>query len=687
MCVVGCCCSWRDEASGKEIPLLSVLKVHQLLDRLRERTAAKLLHLPPPLTETGGPGPPAASLPNTIPAAEFLSPPLDQILLAALERRRSASKRSNESAGAAASEAVKDPTHGRHSSVSADQEGIQKQEETDIPVGGLDGEETKDRSNQTANCAALQTGDSECDVGEEDSAHEQHDTTDPCCQWATCSKESGLRRQNRNISNSRFSPYYPLGEAFVRRAIRAYGGCPLCCTGACGGALRRADQRHGVFGDSAQGNSDSCKTEGLWGSPAPLVQPGGCAKSWGTPVGDVGTTDGELTHSGGAVQTDSAGEAGDSALCGLSRSQSHTGDLTTGANDASKMDSPLQQQLSRKDLAKKQSGVCTRTRGNTSHTSSTSSGQQLFKGNRPKKSNATAGAQAHTRLVPPLSLHDNRGFRRSAWDALQTSLCEILAEAEADDGVQAGGAGSREGINRDCRAIRPRKPPPLTPAEARMLLVVLQSKLGYVGDLRELPLSAVKNYPYEVAGVEAAVREELLTPQLGPPPVPLAVPPAPSMQRLRMQQAALETSLQQEQNVHVYPFSASSANSADKLVVNGWGWLPLFLCLQVSPFVVTEATVQSISVKDRRRHTLECADITSAGPTETSRSSLGEKDGSSGDGGWDTPDEDEAGGGGSLLADTHPVRLRIEVNRRLRHSASHGLPQAEKQNEPPTHIW
>ncbi|CDI87079.1 amine oxidase, flavin-containing domain-containing protein, putative [Eimeria praecox] len=672
--------SWSDEASGKEVPFLSVLKVHQLLDRLRERTAAKLLHLPPPLTEAGGAGPPAASLPNTIPAAEFLAPSLDELLAASLDRKRSASRRNNENAGPAAAEAVVDPTGKRH--LPTIQEDLPKQ--NDCPCSGLDGEDTEEHSSDQANPTALQSGDSGCAVVEEDAAHGQHDASDPCCQWAPGSKESGLRKQNRSISNSRFSLYYPLGEAFVRKAIRAYGGCPLCCTGACGGASRRVDERHGTTGGAADGSGDSCRREGLWGSPAPLVQPGGCGKTLETPIGDAGATDGELTYVGGALQIDPAGGANEAAHCSLSRSQPYTGDLASDGKDPCKADSALQQQLTRKELAKRPSGVCTRARGSTAHSSSTSNGQQILKGSRPKKSSTTTGAHAHTRLVPPLSLHDNRGFRRSAWDALQVSLCEILAEAEADEGAQSVGANSRESINRDCRALKPRKPP-LTPAEARMLLVVLQSRLGYVGDLRELPLSAVKNYPYEVAGVGASLREELLAPQLGPPPVPLSVPPAPSMQRLRMQQAALEASLQQEQHVHAYPFSASTASSADKLVVDGWGWLPLFLCLQVSPFVVTEATVQSISVKDRRRHILECPGTTPARPMGTSRISPGDRDDPVGDDDCDKQDE-EATHDGSFL-DTHPVRLRVEVNRRLRHNTSHGLPQAEKQDEPPTHIW
>lgn len=648
--------------------------MHQLLDRLRERTAAKLLHLPPPLTEAGGPGPSAAPLPNTIPAADFLAPSLDQLLVASLDRRRSTSMCSiNDTAGVAQPEDITDPTDNCHVSVPALQEDLPKHAVYTFNATG--GEANKGQSSQHANPKAFMRGDSGCEVGEEDIADEQHDITDPCCQWAPGSKDRGVSKLNRSISNCRYYSYYPLGQAFVRRAIRAYGGCPLCCTGACGGASRRFDEKHGISGGLSEGNDSSSKREGLWGSPAPLVQPGCSAKALVTPLGDARATDGELTRGGGALQMNSVGEI----IC-------KTRELAADGKGACKLDSDIQQQLTRKDLTKRQSGVCTRTRGNSVHSGSTTNGQQLMKGSRPKKSNTTAGTQAHARLVPPLSLHDDSGFRRSAWDALQASLFEILAEAEADEGLHTGGSSSKDGVNRDCRALRPRKPPAITPAEARMLLVVLQSRLGYVGDLRELPLSAVKNYPYEVAGIGPALREVLLTPQLGPPPVPLAVPPAPSMQRLRMQQAALETSLQQEQNVHVYPFSASTANAADKLVVDGWGWLPLFLCLQVSPFVVTEATVQSICVMDRRRHIQGCRNIASSSPVEESRASLGTKDDSSGDGGCDTHDE-EASGDGAFLADTHPVRLRVEVNRRLRHTASHGLPQAEEQNEPPTHIW
>ncbi|CDJ63353.1 amine oxidase, flavin-containing domain-containing protein, putative [Eimeria necatrix] len=671
--------SWNDENSGKEIPFVSVLKVHQLLDRLRERTAAKLLHLPPPLTPGGSVGPPAASLPNTIPAAEFLSPSLDQILLAALKRERSVCNAKTTSPSTL--EEVTDNTGRRQLGHSGFHKQAVKQETIGVP-----------RRSSSENCengpssSAPPTDQRGFESEEEQRATEQHDPTDPCCHGVPGTKGKSL---HQHISPSRFSLYYPLGDAFVRRAIRAYGGCPLCCTGVCGGIQRKADEKATPVVAGAE-DIESRKGR-IWGPTATLVPPAGYAKTSKTPTADAVGIDVESADAGGFAQLSSGGHD-DKAITTSENNQRCAGDIGTENRYAGELDSAPQQPSPRKDWTKRQSGVCTRTRGSAS-SSSNSTGQPGLKISRPKKCSTAGGAYTQTRLVPPLSLHDNRGVRRSAWDALQISLCEILAEAEAEEGLLTCSTGNKEASIKDCRVVRHRNSPPLTPTEARMLLVVLQSRLGYVGDLRELPLSAVKNYPYEIAGVGPALREQLLNPQLGPPPVPLVVPPPPSMQRLRMQQSSLEAALQQEQNVRVYPFSASSANSADKLVVDGWGWLPLFLCLQVSPFVVTEATVQSICVKEGRTRTSEYGGIVSSDPVEALKNPLGKKSdspagvtrGTSGDN--FTAPEEEGDCGRSLLTETHPVRLRVEVNRRLRHSASHGLPQAEKQEEPPTHVW
>lgn len=675
--------SWYDEVSGRELPFFSVLKVHQLLDRLRERTAAKLLHLPPPLTPAGGSGPPSASLPNTIPAAEFLSPSLDQILLAGLSRQRQAKKNNR----------CKDTTTPAigTSDLTTPASGSTAAQSRNTKAGSLCSPRSFDSGKDSCPPSpSLLRGDrNEANVGEDIAT--AHDTRDPCCCGAVVAREGVPHRHSKGISACQFGQYYPLGSSLVRRAIKAFGGCPLCCTGSCGGAPRYIEDKQTSAGGAAEGEGDSPKRGVFWGSPAPLVPFGGCEKAPEGPTLEATLASVESSSVRGVPPGETRSETGD----GVSSSRTHNTVLPCGGDgvgedkDAAEGISALQASP-RKDCRKRHPRGCSRTRTGTS--SSSNSVQPVLKGNRPKRSSAATAAHVQTRLVPPLSLHDNRGFRRSAWDALEISLCELLAEAEADDGGPSACASSKEG-SRDCRLSRPRKASLLTPAEVRMLLVVLQSRLGYVGDLRELPLSAVKNYPYEIAGVGAALRQQLLKPRLGAPPVPLAVPPPPSVQRLRMQQAALEMSLQQEQRVQVYPFSASAASSADKLVVDGWGWLPLFLCLQVAPFIVTEATVQSICVRQQIQSGEPIfAAASSSAPFRAPEGPRG-ADGRAGagsqseeEGGKYLSFEDEDADWGPL-ARTHPVRLRVEVNRRLRHCTSHGLPRAEAQEEGPTHVW
>ncbi|KAL8271946.1 hypothetical protein Esti_004070 [Eimeria stiedai] len=667
--------TWFDEASGRELPFLSVLKVHELLDRLRERTAAKLLHLPPPLTASGGPGPPSASLSNTVPAAEFLSPPLDQVLRAALKRQRAAKKRGDGAEGTT-SLAVGDSDKALATIPSFMQSKGMGEEFLDTPEVVASPSSDSPRVPTTCRPASSSVDEFPEDVS---LALLQHDTSDPCCSWAaTGARGKSSQFLRRGISACRFEHYYPLGNSFVRKAIRAFGGCPLCCTGGCGGASRVIEGKQiSASGVDDNGDESHCARRLLlWGSPAPRS-----AFQEGVKEADAAQSE-SLAADGGALQssvTHSTGASGD--IVDLNtwsdsarREEVLSAEDAMDGNKGSKEEGLARLQPSpRKECKRQQSRRCSRTSGATCSHSNNGTGESVLKSNRLKKS-STTGAQAETRLVPQLSLHDNEGVRRSAWDALEISLCEVLAEAEAEEAGSSVGGGCKEGT-RDCRPHKPRRLFLLSPAEARMLLVVLQSRLGYVGDLRELPVSAVKNYPYEVAGVGNALRKQLLTPQLGAPPVPLVVPPPSSLQRLRMQQAAMEPALQQEQRAHVHPFCASAASSADKLVVDGWGWLPLFLCLQVIPFVVTDAVVQSIHIKQTGLW----------GGSSVPRVSVAGQGDAPDDGSMASTDDDDEDA--KVLAKSHPVRLRVEVNRRLEYRASHGLPQAAEQQERPAHVW
>ncbi|KAL8455779.1 hypothetical protein Emag_000353 [Eimeria magna] len=660
--------SWFDEASGRELPFLSVLKVHELLDRLRERTAAKLLHLPPPLTASGGPGPPSASLSNIIPAAEFLSPSLDQILRAALIRQRGGERRGDGGEG------------GARSAVGDSDEALAAISFLTKSKGR--GEEYSNTPEVIASpSAASRRACSGVDEASENVslALLQHDTSDPCCSRASsASRKNNCQSLQRGISPCRFEHYYPLGNTFVRKAIRAFGGCPICCTGTCGGANRIVEGKQiPAAGVDEQGDASHCARRLLfWGEPAPLFvfQEGG--KKADAAQFESHTVDGSALQLGLTHPTGASSDAGDLNTCGGSarREDVMAAEGTLDGNKGSSEEALVRVQPSlRKECKRQQSRRCSRTGGSTCSRSNNGAREPALKCNRLRKS-STAGAQAETRLVPQLSLHDNEGIRRSAWEALEISLCELLAEAEADEGGLSLGVGCKEGT-KDCRPQKPRRFSLLSPAEARMLLVVLQSRLGYVGDLRELPVSAVKNYPYEVAAVGSALRRQLLTPQTRAPPVPLVVPLPSSLQRLRMQQTAMDPVLQQEQRAHVHPFCASAASSADKLVVDGWGWLPLFLCLQVIPFVVTDAIVQSIHIKKAGSWGLTCIPgVSVAGKDETF------DDGSLAC----TDDEDEEA---EALSKSHPVRLLVEVNRRLEYRASHGLPQAAEQQERPAHVW
>lgn len=650
---------------------MSVLKVHQLVDRLRERTAAKLLHLPPTLRSGSGPGPPSASLPNTVPAAEFLSPSLDQILLSALEKTRRLTKASATETNSAMKDFCYPLYHPDGTEVSAlESSGPLTQKEGLCPRMGSPVLKRLEDSNDVE--------------PRENVIMMQHDPRDPCCCWALSAKETGPRLERRGISGCRFGRYFPLGSRFVRRVIKAYGGCPTCCLGICGGTLHDSEDQQ-VYGcNAAEKTVNGVKAGGFWGLPAPSLPPGGAESVFG----ETAASDGGLAVLGPDALADAESESGGASVFSKAHVQRpHLAGASEGREVAKDV---FELQRSAQKNWKRQPRSCSRSR-KASFSSGTSSRQPVLRGTRIKKSGGAGSSQPQTRLVPPLSLHDNRGFRRSAWNALEASLCELLAEAESEE-WGASGSGSNKESNKEARLVRPQSAPVLTPAEARMLLVVLQSRLGYVGDLRELPVSAVKHYPYEIAGVGAALRQQLLKPRMGAFPVPISVPPFPSLQRLRMQQVALEMSLQQEKRVHVYPFSANAASSSDKLVVDGWGWLPLFLALQVSPFVLTGATVQSICVRQQCRPQYFACDSAAApaasveGRREASLANCLASTSKQTDGDSVSHDEREMKHE-AVFEDTHPVRLCVEVNRRLKHCASHGLPQAEEQHDTPTHVW
>lgn len=678
------CLSWYDEATGTEVPFYSVLRVHQLLDRLRERTAAKLLHLPPPLTSSGEPGPPSASLSNTIPAAEFLSPSLDEILLSAFNERRGAEVSTfkglgtpdNDSQGKSICSSgllSADNITTEIGDVSALQRPDCVEESTLFLRAWSEKHSHKEKACKSVSLALL-----------------QHDTSDPCCCWTASTKDRGLRHQGRGISACAFDQYYPLGNEFIRKAIKAFGGCPLCCSGSCGGTARFTEGKQALANSDVGEENDCLKRETFWGSPAPVVLQSGRGTV------DAVSSETSAAHkisssSGGPASGEASGDTGNPThTCRTRRQPTPSTDKSKERNKRPCDDFAALQSSPQENCRRQQSRRCSRLQNHTTYDrSSSSSGQPLLKGIRARKSSSAAGPQALARLVQPLSLHDNRGFRRSAWDALEASLCELLAEAEAEEGSPSYVSGKESSSN--CRASRPRRLSLLSPAEARMLLVVLQSRLGYVCDLRELPVSAVKNYPYEIAGVGAALRRLLLKPKTGPPPVPLSVPLPPSVQRLRMQQAALEMALQQEQRVNVYPFSASAASAADKLVVDGWGWLPFFLSVQVSPFVITEATVKAIHIRQACQSTLPSFPCSLDRELEDKAFKIAGTVSSGGDledGGevHHSSDIEDDGDWGSF-ANSHPVRLRVEVNPRLHYSASHGLPQASGEQNPPTHVW
>ncbi|PFH36418.1 hypothetical protein BESB_046100 [Besnoitia besnoiti] len=318
----------------------------------------------------------------------------------------------------------------------------------------------------------------------------------------------------------------------------------------------------------------------------------------------------------------------------------------------------------------------------------------------------------------------------------------------------------------------------LTEQELRMLFVQLQSRLGYVGDLREQSISALKNFPFEVAvlseqgrervALSSASREARLEhphPPAGsgvsrssstslsasravwsssaflPSGAPASAPPLPSPQSLqtpmsssrapfgqqqipvrlsaastaggdvhaytagldaaaerapgvpssacgddgepaevgarraaplplirhfpmplmasalRTQQQHLLYTLQREQQTpgpRVNPFNAWTASGADKIVVEGWNFLPAFLALQVHPFILTGAAASLVEVcmPDGEKRPHAEADASRSGAEEAEARQDAE---------W-------------------PVRVRLQVHpAAVAFNRSHGLPTKRAQ--------
>lgn len=324
---------------------------------------------------------------------------------------------------------------------------------------------------------------------------------------------------------------------------------------------------------------------------------------------------------------------------------------------------------------------------------------------------------------------------------------------------------------------------PLTEAELLMLMVHLQSRLGYVGDLAEQSISALKNFPFEVAVLKEAPKKRLglflpvkdqvrasspscpfgsssvLTafPEAEAPacrsagagslrtcclcdqPVPgscfhkgkeegtgsekesipgsphavscvlnrsphcsprdaffMSFLPSPlplirspplrwSSSFVRTQQQHLVHALQREQQhpgPRVVPFNASTANSADKVVVEGWAWLPAFLALQVHPYILTQAAAVQVKVKDEveedgdREHEGKSADVlegrgsTGESAEERPEQGLGRSDGEN-ETVHNTRAEFQEDTGAS---EAWPVCVRVRVNdKELGFTRSHGL--------------
>lgn len=480
--------SWFDEASGEALSTSSILRVHEVAERIRERAAAKLLHVPLSLSN------PEASnavylLSSARTAAEVFAPSLKEKLSGS---RPAAGEETNEKLSGGASRSA--------GGAAAEEEGLSSEDGTSL-VEGRRGEAPEESEEESLglNC---------------------HDARDPCCQLAGKKGSAGRgggfsalkeksQPQQRGISASRFDAYYPLGEAFVRRAIRAFGGCALCCSGKCGGG----------FAPLPQGRS-------AW---RPRLR-------------------------SGAPGNSSAGESRSSVA-------------ESSSPPCSVEDCPLQAEAA-----------------SSSYPGSKARRQALTK---------------VRRLVAATSLHDDWSIRRSAWQVLEECLFELCAEGEE----QTRETASSPLLHNSQNTRQPNGAFPLrglSPLEARMLVVVLQSRLGYVCDLRELPASVLKHYPHALSPLPQG--EQLCSlekPSRLPPLVPLSVPLPSGPQRLRAQSLALEAQLASERRVAVASFGVLSKTAAHKLVVDGWYWLPLFLALQVVPCILTEALVRQVRVEER----------------------------------------------------------------------------------------
>ncbi|CBZ51965.1 amine oxidase, flavin-containing domain-containing protein [Neospora caninum Liverpool] len=366
------------------------------------------------------------------------------------------------------------------------------------------------------------------------------------------------------------------------------------------------------------------------------------------------------------------------------------------------------------------------------------------------------------RPAPPFALEDTSGQTKAP----------VGNEADAVAGPAEKGRGKA--------GARPRGSTfPLTDQEMRMLFVQLQSRLGYVGDLREQSVSALRNFPFEVAVLAHRGHDRLAARSCGPlspessgpsedassslsqvlpfgaavaapsasPPSSLPLPaagsvvlssqssarlpqardadaPAPAqslLQRpgslpfcaalrgngegdgkrtaqteevqslleppavaqetsrgslqgthvaepmsllrpfpmyqssaaLRAQQQQLVYTLQREQQQpgpRVNPFNAWTASGADKIVVEGWNFLPAFLALQVHPFILTGAVADFVEVAQPREEATGKTDCKADETLETEAS-------------W-------------------PVRVRVKAHpAAVEFTKSHGLPTTRRRKE------
>ncbi|PHJ25927.1 amine flavin-containing domain-containing [Cystoisospora suis] len=363
---------------------------------------------------------------------------------------------------------------------------------------------------------------------------------------------------------------------------------------------------------------------------------------------------------------------------------------------------------------------------------------------------------------------DNSGSQGVPQRTSVTGVSSRLTTARPDHSL--AGPQVKEGVEAICA---------LTEVELRMLMVHLQSRLGYVGDLREQSVSALKSFPFEVAVLKEASGRRLAFPLMEqsrrfdsscsrdsfftmepfscaegpfsrrkasllpmssrggtsvqgshfcrgneemtgsdegdmpgspfvvsffrngshhckPPgmifssilPRPLLLVRSPplrwSSSFVRTQQQHLTHALQREQQhpgPRIVPFNASAANSADKVVVEGWAWLPAFLALQVHPYILTQASAVEVKVSaDGGEYEGELQEVLEgSGCTRRAESAAAQPEHASGfHEGWlrhagrqeNTRAPDES---------AWPVSVRVRVNdKQFGFTSSHGLIRCQR---------